>query len=550
MDGYVTIGTELDTKSFDRQISQVESELKELELRYKETQQMSAFKGQDEDLQDLGLQIEKTRNKLVSLNQQQQKMAQGPTQEIEQNYNRIGKSVDGVVKKVGKWALAVFGVRSAYNFVRQAISTLSGSNEQIATDIEYIRFALASTLQPIIEWLIQAVYKLLMLIGGIVQKIFGINIFANATTKAFNKSNKEIAKMRKQLAGFDEANVLGDNAKTAGGGAKTPSFDLSKLGDTNEIVNTITSIFNKIGEFIDGFFTRVRMKITKFLKELGAPGYFIKAIEHLIFGIGKALEGIIDIVKGIFQIITGIFTGNIDLFLQGIQSIFDGVVKVIQGILSVVISNLQLIFGPIFSVLGKMFDYWKSGFQSILNVVKTVWNGIKSVFSAIIAYVSGVFTNVWNIIKGVISKIAETFKSLKETFKTTLDSLWDIAKKPLNLLIDGINKLIKGLNKIKVEIPDWVPEIGGKGFGVNIPTIPRLAKGGIINMPGRGVAIGGESGREAVLPLTDSQQMALIGEAIGKYVTINANITNTMNGRVISRELQKINNENNFAYNR
>ena len=84
--------------------------------------------------------------------------------------------------------------------------------------------------------------------------------------------------------------------------------------------------------------------------------------------------------------------------------------------------------------------------------------------------------------------------------------------------------------------------------------LPRLASGGVINQPGRGVpiasAIGGERGMEGVIPLTDSQQMALLGEAIGKYITVNANIVNTMNGRVISRELQRVVNGNDFAYNR
>lgn len=43
--------------------------------------------------------------------------------------------------------------------------------------------------------------------------------------------------------------------------------------------------------------------------------------------------------------------------------------------------------------------------------------------------------------------------------------------------------------------------------------------------------------------------METLGEAIGRYITINANITNTMNGRVISRQLLKIQNDSNFAYN-
>ena len=64
-----------------------------------------------------------------------------------------------------------------------------------------------------------------------------------------------------------------------------------------------------------------------------------------------------------------------------------------------------------------------------------------------------------------------------------------------------------------------------------------------------GSAIGGEAGREGVIPLTDQQAMAELGREIGKYITINANIVNTMNGRVISRELKQVQNEQDFAYN-
>lgn len=59
----------------------------------------------------------------------------------------------------------------------------------------------------------------------------------------------------------------------------------------------------------------------------------------------------------------------------------------------------------------------------------------------------------------------------------------------------------------------------------------------------------GEKGAEGVIPLTDSQAMATLGEAIGRYITINANITNKMNGRVISRQMQQIMANQDFAYN-
>ena len=110
-------------------------------------------------------------------------------------------------------------------------------------------------------------------------------------------------------------------------------------------------------------------------------------------------------------------------------------------------------------------------------------------------------------------------------------------------------KAINGVLNFIKEID--LPIIGQPFYGfwdydpIYVPQIPtiKLAKGGIINYPGRGIPIGGEAGREGVIPLTDAQQMELLGEAIGKYITINANIVNQMNGRVISREMQKIQNE-------
>ena len=83
--------------------------------------------------------------------------------------------------------------------------------------------------------------------------------------------------------------------------------------------------------------------------------------------------------------------------------------------------------------------------------------------------------------------------------------------------------------------------------------MPHLAVGGIINQPGRGIPIGraiaGERGAEGVIPLTDSQQMEILGEAIGRYITINASIPVSMNGRLISRELRQVQADQEFAYN-
>jgi len=44
----------------------------------------------------------------------------------------------------------------------------------------------------------------------------------------------------------------------------------------------------------------------------------------------------------------------------------------------------------------------------------------------------------------------------------------------MNLYVKGINWLISMLNKISFTIPDWIPGVGGRHFGINIPTLPSF----------------------------------------------------------------------------
>ena len=94
-----------------------------------------------------------------------------------------------------------------------------------------------------------------------------------------------------------------------------------------------------------------------------------------------------------------------------------------------------------------------------------------------------------------------------------------------NSVINGINRMIDALNNLSFDIPDWVPEWGGKTFGLNIGhipnvSLPRLATGGITNGPTK--AIIGEAGREAVLPLENNTGwMEILADKINGDRTIN-----------------------------
>ena len=86
---------------------------------------------------------------------------------------------------------------------------------------------------------------------------------------------------------------------------------------------------------------------------------------------------------------------------------------------------------------------------------------------------------------GIIIKnfgaITDFFKSfgqgVKDIFSGIIDGITGGFKGMVNGVISALNFMIRSLNKLKFSVPDWVPGIGGKGFGFNIPELPRLAKG-------------------------------------------------------------------------
>jgi phage-related protein len=226
-------------------------------------------------------------------------------------------------------------------------------------------------------------------------------------------------------------------------------------------------------------------------------------------------------------------------FIKSALQTTGGFIKgVIDTLLSIIVFAITLIIG-IFTTL---INILVAPFNILLETVFNVFNGIVSIVKGVFNVIKGIFTGDWGTV----------MSGFKQIFKGTFDSLWGIAKAPLNLIIDGLNALIKGANKIKFDVPDWVPGLGGKKFGFNIKTIPRLARGGLVNNPGPGVMMGnyiaGEQGPEAVLPLTE-EVFDRLGEAIARHQNINATIPVYVGNRQIARELRKINAEDNFAFN-
>ena len=130
--------------------------------------------------------------------------------------------------------------------------------------------------------------------------------------------------------------------------------------------------------------------------------------------------------------------------------------------------------------------------------------GIALIVAGAVGLVSVVAVN-WN---AIVEKVKEIWQGVKDFWKQYIapvftEKFWkDLAKGAGNGLISGferainkvismfetmINWIVGGLNKISFDVPEWVPGIGGKTFGFNIPevkfgrvSIPRLAEGAVI----------------------------------------------------------------------
>lgn len=112
---------------------------------------------------------------------------------------------------------------------------------------------------------------------------------------------------------------------------------------------------------------------------------------------------------------------------------------------------------------------------------------------------------------------------------------------------DAVRKAMSKMGNLKVNVE-------GTSYGDSVGGyVTKMASGGLVNMPNRGVPLSnvraGESGAEGIIPLTDQQAMAQLGAEIGRNVLVNLTNITSMNGRVISRELKTIQSEEDFAFN-
>lgn len=275
----------------------------------------------------------------------------------------------------------------------------------------------------------------------------------------------------------------------------------------------------------------------------------VKAIPKIILGIIEALPTIIEkIITGLIECIPQLIEGLIMLVIELVAHLPEIILGLIEAIPKIIVAVAKALVeaGPkIFEAFGQIFggawekiteifsgivDWFKDIFEKlkmwavsvytkIIAWFKSIFEGLRNWALGIYIKITGFFQNIWNSITGVFSKVGEffsnvfrnavdgvkgAFNGITQWFSNLWQNIWNGIKTPINWIIDGINAVIGGLNSLKVDIPDWVPFVGGQTWGVNIPKIAKLAKGGFVE--GGTPFIAGEAGAEAVIPLENNNQ--------------------------------------------
>ena len=597
MDGKIIVGTYVDTKGFEQGKKKIETEGKNINIKI-----------DTDDLSNVGDKAKSMLDKLKSFGLG--------------ILGVLSKLLTGVLKIVTTVSLAFVGLiagAGAIFVLWKAFQKVGEKLGQVKADLSYLLWTLEQALKPVINavanavikalnWIVNLLAKIIYYISYIVFTLTGYDMLKNTGVDNYAKSMKNaedsskgtaknIKEIKKQLAGFDEMNVLSDNKTSGGGGGivdtdvKPFPRDLFSNIKIPKWLENITEFTKKhLPEVLSGIlaiFTAIKLGFSG-VQALGI-GLAVSGIAHTIKSILEFIKkptwkGFLNILEGIAMTITGIailfgawpvaLIGALALIVVEVIKHWDKVkeifMKFIDWLDEKFCGGLKALFNLVWDIITAPFrlaiDYVKNLFKGLYNGVKDIVDGVKKIMDG--DFVGG----ITEILKGFGKILCAPFKALWEFAKDVCDEVWGWVQDIIDVVksaVDWFKKLWnwddeKSIDKMYRKTETYKKQAGkggggssGGGFakgGIVYHKLPKLAPGGIINQPGRGVpigsAIGGERGREGVIPLTDSQQMALLGEAIGKYITINANIVNTMNGRVISRELQKINNESDFAFNR
>lgn len=398
------------------------------------------------------------------------------TQNITNNIKGMGTGLRQGIGNVMKYAMALFSLRSIYSVLSGCANTwLSSQNagaKQLSANIDYMKNSLGNILAPTIQWITNLIYEMLKAIQSVIYALFRVNIFANASAKAYSSMANGASKANKETKSLSSIhseinNISDNNNSSTSGGTPVPSFDLSgidsqmsplaqKLYDFfkplkdswdvygPQVVTAFKNAISGIGEAFGAMWNSVETLFTN-----GTIYSIIANILNTIGEIGYAWANAwnngnngTEIIQGIANMINDITGAILNLvsstgfqsFLDGVISAFSGIVQFIEPIVSGFSDMAEKILEIVFSTIGDVLKTVGDALQTIaqnetaVEILKALGGAIAIVVGAIIA---------WNIAQLVLNGLM---------------GLFAIITSPITLIILGI---IAAITAIILIIKNW-----------------------------------------------------------------------------------------------
>lgn len=270
------------------------------------------------------------------------------------------------------------------------------------------------------------------------------------------------------------------NAVTAVQKAGGMAAMVSNLGASFAgIVTTIAPVVAAIA----GIIAVIALVSTAISQLLDENELFAESVTNIVYSIMDIVESLWNnflgpIFDSLIEALNTIWKNGIkplwDSFKQFIadltikfSELLDAVYPVVMWFSETFGPILAEIFGTVARAFGNTVSTILSFAGSLLDSIWQIIGGVIDVFKGIINFLTGLFTGNWQ----------KAWQGIVDIFGGIVGTLTGIFKAPINGVIGIINGLIGAINSISIDIPDWVPVVGGQHFGTNIPLIPYLLHG-------------------------------------------------------------------------
>jgi phage-related protein len=271
----------------------------------------------------------------------------------------------------------------------------------------------------------------------------------------------------------------------------------------------------------------------------------------LVPSVEKLLPLIAGLLKDILEPLIPIVMKVIEAFMPLIEAVLTVLIDVLSEVLPIFLDLFLSVLEPLIPVVMLLVDAFLPLVEAVLPLLVSVLKFLMPILTFVAQIIAGVLTVAIDILVGALTWLIESvvnagsgfekvWDNITKFFKGWVNGMIGMFEGFVNFVIDGVNGMIRALNSLRVNVPDWVPIIGGQTFALSIPTIPklripRLAEGGIV-MPSPGgslvnVAEAGEA--EVIAPLSALDGMVSQSPSMVVNLTVNAGLGT--DGRSVGR---------------